>query len=1180
MKSALSVLTTFRAGTMRFLAGALIGTFLFSVSLCAQSGGRISGIVTDQTGGVLPGAMVSVIDTERGTSRTLTTDTAGEYNAPALIPGNYTIRVEAKGFKRLERPGIALEVGQELRVDLTPQPGEQTQTVTVTEAIPLVDPTSATLGGAVSNAEVNDLPLNGRNYQNLLGLRPGVMLQPGGSPWTQSTNNVRPDETVWLVDGIINFNPYDGRSIANSGSPITDMAAILPIDAIQEFNVMESPKAEYGWKPGAQVNVGIRSGTNTLHGSLYAFGRTDAWDARNAFNQGLNPQGVCGPNPGVPAQCNKLPTSLEQFGGVVGGHIIKDKLFFFGGYEGLLSTVGNAFVIGLPATASLGGDPKNSMPDAIAALTARGIPLSPVSLKLFGCTTGGACTGGYLPNTGASNNYVSSFPNVNTSKNYLGKMDYNINEKNRINGFLMTGDYIGVGEDHAATNALFLDDFKQTTWTVGTSWVYTPNAHTVNEARFGYDRFVFLIDPADAGTISNGINYPINTGSAGFPSVSISGFDAQAHQLLGSQNGRPSDNTPNPYFDVQDAVSYQIGRHSLRFGLEYAHVEGDADSHDQRGVIKFGGGVAFAGSTPLEDFFAGDPLNATHLAGIPDLRMIWSNYAGFFQDDFRVTPKLMINMGLRYAYVTPMKEANNQIANFLPSAGGFVQQGSPGTSSLYKADGKDPSPRFGVAYDLTGKGTTVLRGGISLMYSSFNASTFVGNPGFQGAPGGLSLGSNPTGACTVAEPFGTPCPKTFGGTITVGTATIPGSALNWNGVVYPGAGLGISCTAASPCNVASIDPNLKNPYVVNWNFGIQHAFARDFSLDVAYVGNHGARLLGKLDVNECAVPNTGACVRPLAAQFPYVAYDLETVNDGRSNYDSLQTTLTKRVSHGINFTAGYTYGHGLDNGSLNRFGGVPQNSLNPQAEYASSDYDTRHRFTFQATYALPSHKGFGQLLSGWKLNGILNVATGQPWLANDQSDNISGSGDFGDRWDFFGNPKNFVSTSSSLPYCTGPSNCTTTSGISSIVSSFTAAQSAAMWAQCTAVAPDQSTLQSYGCYVKGNSVMVPPKAGTYGTMGRNIFYDPGFRNVDMSLFKDFRFKERMMAEFRFEVFNVFNHVNLANPYGGVVNSAIGNDPSNPGTFGCGCGTPDIVNGNPILGSGGSRDIQLGFKFSF
>jgi hypothetical protein len=1167
---------------MRYVPGTIIGLLLFSLALFGQSGGRISGIVTDQTGAILPGATVSIIDTERGTTRALTTDAAGEYNAPSLIPGNYTVRVEVKGFKRLDRPGIVLEVGQELRVDLTPQPGDQTQTVTVTEAIPLVDPTSATLGGAVSNAEVNDLPLNGRNYQNLLGLRPGVMLQPGGSPWTQSTNNVRPDETAWMVDGVLNANFFDGRSIANSGSPVTDMASILPIDAIQEFNVMESPKAEYGWKPGAQVNVGVRSGTNTFHGSAYAFGRDDSFDARNAFNEGINPQGVCVPNPGVPAVCNKLPTALEQFGAVVGGRIIKDKLFFFGGYEGVRSTVGNAFAVALPATASLGGDPKNSMPDAIAALTAHGIGLSPLSLKLLGCTASGTCTGGYLPNTGASTSYVSSFPNVNVSDNYLTKMDYNINDKNRVNGMVLVGQYNALGEDHAATNTLFEDTFIQTTWTVGGNWVYTPNARMVNEARFGFDRFVFEIHPADSSTLANGTGYPINTGSGvgGFPSINVTGFDAQAHQILGSQSGRPTDNSPNPFYDFQDAVSYQIGRHSLRFGAEYAHIEGDSDGHDERGVIKFAGNQAFAGSTSLEDFFAGLPTSAALLTGVPNLKVTYESYAGFFQDDFRIVPRLIINLGLRYTYVTPMHEENNQIANFLPTVG-LVQQGSPGYGTLYKGDPNDWSPRAGFAYDLTGKGTTVLRGGASIMYSIFNVSTFMGNPGFQAVPGGLSLGSNPTGACTTAVAVGATCPQTFGGTIKVGTAQVPGSDLNWDGVVYP-QGATISCTAANPCSYAMINPNIKNPYVTNWNFGIQHAFARDFSLDVAYVGNHGSRLVGKLDINECEVPNNGTCVRPYAAQFPYAQYILESTNDARSNYNSLQTTLTKRVSHGINFTAGYTYGHGLDNGSLNRFGGVPQNSLNPQAEYASSDYDTRHRFTFQATYSLPSHHGLGQVLAGWKLNGIMNLATGQPWLANDQSDNISGSGDLGDRWDFFGNPKNFVSSSSSLPYCTGPGagGCSTTSGISGIQSFFTSAQSTSMWAQCTAVAPSAATLNTYGCYVKGNAVMVPPIAGTYGTMGRNIFYDPGFKNVDMSLFKDFRFKERMTAEFRFEVFNVFNHVNLANPYGGVVNSAIGNDPSNPSTFGCGCGTPDIINGNPILGSGGSRDIQLGFKFTF
>src|SRR5579863_2821335 len=207
--------------TMRVLA-TILGVSLFSVSLFAQGNfGRILGTVTDQSGAVIPGATVSVIDTQRGLTRTLTTDAAGAYNAPTLIPGTYTVRVEAKGFKRLDRENVLIEVNKEVRVDLTPQPGEQTQTVTVTEAIPLVDTASSTLGGALSNAEINDLPLNGRNYQSLLSLRPGVMIQPGGSPWSQSTNNVRPDETAWMLDGVFNGEFWDARPIGNSPSPLT-----------------------------------------------------------------------------------------------------------------------------------------------------------------------------------------------------------------------------------------------------------------------------------------------------------------------------------------------------------------------------------------------------------------------------------------------------------------------------------------------------------------------------------------------------------------------------------------------------------------------------------------------------------------------------------------------------------------------------------------------------------------------------------------------------------------------------------------------------------------------------------------------------------------------------------------------------------------------------------------------
>ena len=243
------------------LLGGIFAVLLLCLPAFSQgSFGRILGTVTDQSGGVVSGATVTVIDTERGVNRTLTTDDAGAYNAPNLTAGNYTVRVEAKGFKRMERQSVVIEVGHEVRVDLIVQPGEQNQTVTVTESVPLVETTNATLGGTLENADIIDLPLNGRDYQNLLGLRPGVMLQPGGGPWTQSTNGVRPDESVWLIEGIINANFFDARPVINMPSPFTDGATIMPVDAIQEFNLMENPKAEYGWKAGADRERGNQVG--------------------------------------------------------------------------------------------------------------------------------------------------------------------------------------------------------------------------------------------------------------------------------------------------------------------------------------------------------------------------------------------------------------------------------------------------------------------------------------------------------------------------------------------------------------------------------------------------------------------------------------------------------------------------------------------------------------------------------------------------------------------------------------------------------------------------------------------------------------------------------------------------------------------------------------------------------
>src|ERR1700688_3764547 len=352
------------------LAGMLLalGLPLFSQTTT----GRILGTVSDQSGAGVAGATVVVTDVQRDTKRTVTSDASGDYAAPELQPGTYKVRAEAKGFKTVERPNIVVEVAQDLRVDMSLPTGQVTETVVVTDEVPLVDSVSSTLGGTLSNAEINDLPLNGRNYENLLQLRPGVMRYPGGGFSKTSTDGLRAEDNAYFVEGLFKSEPFSGQGIINGGGIAGDSATILPIDAIQEFNVQENPPAEYGWKPGAVVNVGLKSGTNSLHGTGFAFGRDGAMDARNFFNASPAP---------------KTPRTLEQFGGSLGGAIIKDKAFFFGAYEGQRYDVGNSFTVSTPSMAALptpgptpnctsvSGDCANSIPNAIADLVANGVPI-------------------------------------------------------------------------------------------------------------------------------------------------------------------------------------------------------------------------------------------------------------------------------------------------------------------------------------------------------------------------------------------------------------------------------------------------------------------------------------------------------------------------------------------------------------------------------------------------------------------------------------------------------------------------------------------------------------------------------------------------------------------------------------------------------------------------------------
>src|SRR6202047_4976376 len=341
-------LSSFKAASRWLpLAFLLIGAMtLGSSGVHAQSAtGRILGSVHDQQDSAIAGARVTITDTLRNISHATVTDDAGDYVVADLQPSTYKVFVEAQGFNGFQAPGIPLEVGKDVRVDATLKAGDTNIVVTITEEIPLLDSTTSSLGGTLSNKEINELPLNGRNYENLLQLRPGVVRYPGGGFSTTSTNGLRAEDNAYIIDGFFNSEPFSGQSIINGAGIAGDSATILPIDSIQEFNVQENPPAEYGWKPGAIVNVAVKSGTNSLHGTAYGFYRDTIFDARNFFNTVGSP---------------KTPRSLKQFGTSVGGPIFKDKLFFFGAYEGQRYKVGNSFVEGQPNTVPFPNNPASN----------------------------------------------------------------------------------------------------------------------------------------------------------------------------------------------------------------------------------------------------------------------------------------------------------------------------------------------------------------------------------------------------------------------------------------------------------------------------------------------------------------------------------------------------------------------------------------------------------------------------------------------------------------------------------------------------------------------------------------------------------------------------------------------------------------------------------------------------
>ena len=1278
-----SALVTCRKSVRNFARKAVhvplvaIVVLLVCLPLISQtSQGTIQGGVSDQSGGAIVGAVVTVTDVARGVTRSLVADDAGQYVASSLNPGTYTVRAEAKGFKVEEHSGVLVEVGQTIRLDMVLQPGAQTQTVTVSGEVPAIDTTDATLGGTVSNLEINALPLNGRNFDRLLQLRPGIITSVGGgSADGPQTNGRRNTDNQLRVEGIAGMAQAQGSDILNATYRTGDADSLMPIDAIQEFNTIENPTAEYGFRDGGFVNVGVKSGTNSLHGTAYAFGRdAAATDAANFFTRAVT------------------PATLEQYGTTAGGRILKDKLFWFAGYEGLRLSYGDPAQAALPVdvgagtvlTASNVAKSTNMVDVCNFVKTPGNIPgnlgVSPLTARLAGLGNFALGSPGSCTVTAASPSIENLFP-FSTSgtlnpplvttgplNNGLFKGDYNLGSHNHFSGLYFVSKSTALAnsqpqqiEPQWEVNAV--NDVQQ----YDGSWTWTPGSNWVNDFRMGYvfmrnqtayaDQNILVSNPWPSGYgINTGVTNPLY---GGFPLIKISSLSTME---LGA-GPRSSIRGPEGDVDLVESVSYLRGKHAFKFGFEYVDVVLDGDTYS--------GAQGAATFQNLETFLTGVPTTGSILTGDPteEARSHW--YGTYAQDAWRVTNRLTLNLGLRWEYFGAPNIRGNYYGNFDPNVNPTttpaIQQFGSGEplSSLYHAERRDFSPRIGVAWDVRGNGRTVVRAGAGIFRNGALVKSFISSSPF----GATFFG------CSTVVPPGTKCPtgvligpNNSGTAISAHTsvivplscsngqcnnlpASIPGD-LNWNlpgpvfptvgsqtinGVAYTGQVCAPTGVGSGPCPTSAVDPNFLDPYSVQWNLDIQRALTDKLTLDVAYVGNHGANEQAQIDLNQpplgtgwntpwtaaqvsaaklkaadagftssqicigsaaagggdpagTCTPNTAAelAAGQYRSMFPYLGSITQITNGDISNYDALQVTLQGRGYHGLSFLAGYTFSHALSETDADIEGGttVVTDKNNLRLNYGNSAADRRNRFTFSPSYNIPGIKSPGQMLEGWSASGILVMQSGAPWSPNDTSStDYLGTGELGtgttQDWNYSGPRSAFNVTASPIPCYGSATGCTSFASAGATITAACQAAATAPYGGPTTTNGMLAlqALAAGSCYMRGGGILTPPAYGTFGNAYNGIFRGQAYYNLDFSVAKIWKLKERYSAQFRIEFFNLFNRADFAASGNGGGTSPAGTNPTAGNTsFGVATVTPDAT--NPVSGSGGPRHIQFGLKLSF
>ena len=1061
---------------------------LLSITLYSQNSATIAGMITDPSGATIEGAKVTVVNTGTQFTRTVESNASGQYVVPSIPTGAYTVSAVRTGFQKLERSGIDATAANTIEINLQLTVGSETQSVSVTASAPLLQSQTAAVSNLVGSQQIVQLPLVSRDFTNLVVLSPGAHagassnLTEGGSPYAMraganySVNGSIPQANSYLVDGIYNRNLW-----------LNTLVMVPIVDSIQEYRVMTSNYgAEYGESAGAVTAIDTKSGTNTFHGSAWEFLRNDKLNANTFFN---NRQGVARP-----------PFRRNEFGGTIGGPIIRNKTFFFADYQGIRLSQPQTITTTIPTLAQrqmvITGDfgalgapifnPFSTIADANGQTVRTPFPNNRIPAALLDPAASKIIQ--LLPNptsTALANNFTYNPALTQRTDQFDVRIDHNLGTSDRlffrygydnsaqvVPGAVPAPADAGIGPYLATNGQGIRTPLVNQSGTLGYTKVI--NQTTVSETHFGVVRWNAKITPlANSLASATALGIPginINDRSGGLPGLTITGF-----QVLGDNSTYP-ENSQITTFQVDSSVSLIRGRHTIKTGgLFLRHRFNGFSAFPTRGAYDFNGQfsrqVNTAGSqTALADFALGvpDSVNRNILNGTFGMRR-WT-LAPYIQDSWRVTDRLTVELGFRWEVDAPPYDVNNHWSNLNVQSGQLMVAGINGNDRrLRNFDLNTPAPRAGVTYALTSDRKTVLRSGFGISYVNMDA-------------GGAQLYKNP--------------PYFFNQVI----------ATNINGVppITLSAGLPVPVppnindpVALSTGSFNVWDQNLRQSAVLQWSFGVQRELRRDLVLDAAYVGTRGERILvNSLNLNQ-SVPGPGdqGARRPYFRINPNLVNVSYRTNSGDSKYQSLQVRLDKRFSSGLLFGVAYTYASylsdvGLVNGGGN---GDIQNHACVACNWGPVPDDFTHVLTVNHVYQLPfghdrAHLKsgvLGAILGNWDINGIWSAHSGgrfTPVLGTNVS-NSSGGGTQRPNRVLDGN-----------------------------------------------LSADQRSITHWF----DTSAFVTPAQFTFGNSGTGILVAPGYFDVDLGIVRAFRITERIGLNLRGEAFNAFNHANFNAP-----NAAIG-----------------------------------------